>query len=69
MLHRHSSLAVEGVSITAIVEIQPLLEITGCVCQIADVLDVSTDWLLGRSSVMDVPEVPEPPKRRAKNAT
>jgi hypothetical protein len=41
------------------------------VCQIADALDVSTDWLLGRSNVMDVMEMPdfpegEPPKRKAK---
>jgi len=28
-------------------------------CQIADKLDVSTDWLLGRSNVMDVMEMPE----------
>jgi hypothetical protein len=39
--------------------------------QIADKLDVSIDWLLGRSNVMSVtemPEVPEPepPKRKAK---
>lgn len=34
------------------------------VCQIADVLDVSADWLLGRSNVMDVAE---PPKKKAKN--
>jgi hypothetical protein len=40
------------------------------VCQIADKLDVSTDWLLGRSNVMSVMEMPEdfpePPKRKAK---
>jgi len=33
--------------------------------QIADRLDVSVDWLLGRSNVMNVlemPELPEPPK-------
>jgi hypothetical protein len=29
------------------------------VCQIADALDVSLDWLLGRSNVMDVMEMPE----------
>src|SRR5271165_2642730 len=29
------------------------------VCQIADQLDVSTDWLLGRSNVMSVMEMPE----------
>jgi hypothetical protein len=39
--------------------------------QIADKLDVSIDWLLGRSNVMrvmEMPEVPEPepPMRRAK---
>jgi hypothetical protein len=28
-------------------------------CQIADVLDVSLDWLTGRSNVMDVMEMPE----------
>jgi transcriptional regulator with XRE-family HTH domain len=40
------------------------------VCQIADVLDVSLDWLTGRSNVMPVmempEELPEPPKRKAK---
>jgi hypothetical protein len=39
------------------------------VCQIADALEVSTDWLLGRSNVMSVmamPEDPEPPKRKRK---
>jgi hypothetical protein len=38
------------------------------VCQIADVLDVSLDWLTGRSNVMDVVEMPEleQPKRKAK---
>jgi hypothetical protein len=39
------------------------------VCQIADKLDVSVDWLLGRSNVMSVTEMPEefdsePPKRK-----
>ena len=29
------------------------------VCQIADVLDVSLDWLMGRSNVMDIMEMPE----------
>jgi hypothetical protein len=38
------------------------------VCQIADVLDVSIDWLLGRSNVMDVMELPEPPKQKAKKS-
>jgi hypothetical protein len=40
------------------------------VCQIADVLDVSLDWLTGRSNVMDVMEMPEPeqPKRKGKRA-
>jgi transcriptional regulator with XRE-family HTH domain len=33
------------------------------VCQIADRLDVSLDWLLGRSPVMDLPKPPA--KRRA----
>jgi transcriptional regulator with XRE-family HTH domain len=28
-------------------------------CQIADALDVSLDWLTGRSDVMDVMEMPE----------
>jgi hypothetical protein len=28
-------------------------------CQIADVLDVSLDWLTGRSNVMDVMEMPD----------
>jgi hypothetical protein len=35
------------------------------VCQIADALDVSLDWLMGRSnviSVMEMSELPEPPK-------
>jgi hypothetical protein len=32
------------------------------VCQIADVLDVSLDWLTGRSTIMDVLE-PKPPAR------
>jgi hypothetical protein len=36
------------------------------VCQIADVLDVSLDWLTGRSNVMDMLEMPEPPKMRTK---
>src|SRR5262249_38889688 len=35
--------------------------------QIADVLDVSLDWLTGRSNVMDVLEMPEP-KSPAKSA-
>jgi hypothetical protein len=41
------------------------------VCQIADQLDVSLDWLTGRSNVMNVmemPESPEPPKRAKKTA-
>jgi len=29
------------------------------VCQIADVLDVSLDWLMGRSNVMSVMGMPE----------
>jgi transcriptional regulator with XRE-family HTH domain len=29
------------------------------VCQIADALDVSLDWLTGRSNVMDVMEMPD----------
>ena len=35
------------------------------VCQIADRLDVSVDWLLGRSDVMELPEAegPRAPKR------
>jgi hypothetical protein len=39
------------------------------VCQIADALDVSVDWLTGRSDIMDVlelPEMPEPPKKKGK---
>jgi hypothetical protein len=32
------------------------------VCQIADKLDVSTDWLLGRSNVMSVMEMPDFPE-------
>jgi hypothetical protein len=43
------------------------------VSQIADKLDVSVDWLLGRSNVMDVMEMPElpeptPTKRKARRA-
>jgi len=41
------------------------------VYQIADKLDVSVDWLLGRSNVMNVmemPQLPEPPTRKAKKA-
>jgi hypothetical protein len=37
--------------------------------QIADALDVSLDWLTGRSNVMDVMEMPElsqPPKKKDK---
>ena len=34
--------------------------------QIADKLDVSIDWLLGRSNVMSVMEMPEPPEPKAK---
>jgi hypothetical protein len=40
-------------------------------CQIADTLDVSLDWLVGRSnvmSVMEMPELPDPPKRPRKEA-
>jgi hypothetical protein len=39
-------------------------------CQIADALDVSLDWLTGRSNVMDVMEMPEPepPKKKVKKA-
>jgi len=37
------------------------------ICQIEDWLDVRVDWLLGRSEVMEVPEVKTPtlgqPKR------
>jgi hypothetical protein len=37
------------------------------VCQIADALEVSIDWLLGRSNIMNVMEMPEPaPKRKTK---
>jgi hypothetical protein len=38
-------------------------------CQIADQVDVSLDWLTGRSNVMSVMEMPEPPeesKRKVK---
>ncbi len=40
------------------------------VSQIADKLEVSIDWLLGRTNIMDVLEMPdlpepEPPKRKA----
>jgi hypothetical protein len=31
------------------------------VCQIADVLGVSVDWLTGRSNAMEAMERPEPP--------
>ena len=34
-------------------------------CQIADALDVSLDWLMGRSNVMEVIKMAEPPKRKA----
>ncbi len=34
--------------------------------QIADRLDVSIDWLLGRTTVMEVSALPEPPKQKAK---
>jgi hypothetical protein len=42
--------------------------------QIADVLDVSLDWLTGRSNVMSVMEMPEdfepePPKRKGKKTS
>lgn len=33
------------------------------VTQIADQLDISIDWLLGRSNVMNVMEMPEPPAK------
>jgi hypothetical protein len=33
-----------------------------CVCQIADQLDVSLDWLTGRSNVMDIMEMPNLPE-------
>jgi hypothetical protein len=36
--------------------------------QIADSLEVSIDWLLGRSNVMEVAGTPERPKKRAKKA-
>jgi hypothetical protein len=35
------------------------------VCQIADALDVSVDWLVGRTNVMEVMEMPELAKRKA----
>jgi hypothetical protein len=38
-------------------------------CQIAEVLDVSLDWLVGRSNVMDVAEAPAPRKRKDKRTT
>jgi hypothetical protein len=34
-------------------------------CQIAEVLAVSLDWLKGRSNIMDVMKMPEPPKKKA----
>jgi transcriptional regulator with XRE-family HTH domain len=34
--------------------------------QIADRLDVSLDWLLGRTNVMSVTEMTEPPKRNSR---
>jgi transcriptional regulator with XRE-family HTH domain len=34
--------------------------------QIADRLDVSIDWLLGRTNVMEVIETPEPPRTRTR---
>lgn len=34
------------------------------VCQIADILDVSIDWLLGRSNVMSVVEMPDLPNQQ-----
>jgi hypothetical protein len=44
------------------------------VCQIADVLDVSVDWLVGRTNIMDLLELPElrgpaPSKRRRTKKT
>jgi hypothetical protein len=38
------------------------------VTQVADKLEVSLDWLLGRSNVMEMPEdvEPEPPTRNSK---
>jgi hypothetical protein len=44
------------------------------VCQIADALDVSLDWLMGRSNLMEVMEMPElseprPPKKKRSKAT
>jgi hypothetical protein len=40
------------------------------VCQIADVLNVSLDWLIGRSNLMDLIEMPEiEPKPGAKSAS
>ncbi|MGA7327572.1 MAG: hypothetical protein WBX25_24540 [Rhodomicrobium sp.] len=45
------------------------------VTQIADKLDVSIDWLLGRTNLMNVlevpeiPEEPEPPKRKRRQAS
>ena len=39
------------------------------VCQIAGVLDVSLDWLTGRTNVMDVMKMPEPAKRKAKKTS
>jgi hypothetical protein len=33
--------------------------------QIADLLSVSVDWLLGRSSVMEMPELPKKGRKTA----
>jgi hypothetical protein len=41
------------------------------ICQIADFLNVSLDWLTGRSNVMavmEMPELPEPSKKKGKTA-
>jgi hypothetical protein len=34
--------------------------------QIADALEVSIDWLMGRSNVMEMPELPEPRKPKVR---
>ncbi len=35
------------------------------VCQIADALDVSVDWLLGRSDIMEIPVAAAKRKKKA----
>jgi hypothetical protein len=37
-------------------------------CQIADALDVSVDWLTGRSNVMEMPDIKPPPRHAVKRS-